>query len=61
MNHLFMVEMKNMIKDLRKEIVEKLEGIDKYRCLDCIGFCNFGEYPNCKSSVKKNAERMIKD
>lgn len=46
-------------KDLRKEIVEKLEGIDEYKCPDCIGFCNFGEYPYCKPSCQKNAERRL--
>jgi hypothetical protein len=24
------------------------------KCVDCIGFCNFGKYPNCKPTCKKD-------
>ena len=25
----------------------------KTKCPDCIGFCNFGKFPDCKPSVVK--------
>jgi hypothetical protein len=28
----------------------------KNKCPDCYGFCNFGEYPNCKPSVIEEFE-----
>ena len=31
----------------------------KNKCVDCIGFCNFGKYPICKPSVEKEFEDEI--
>ena len=40
-------------KDLRKEIIKALKKRDKvYKCPDCFGFCNFGEYPYCRDGKK---------
>lgn len=26
--------------------------LEKLRCSDCVGFCNFGKYPNCKNTIR---------
>ena len=47
-----------MAKDLRKKIIKALEKkpIKNDKCLDCVGFCNFGKYPYCKPTTKKWAD-----
>jgi hypothetical protein len=31
------------------------------KCTDCVGFCNFGEFPSCKPSVKKEFDKQKKN
>ena len=31
----------------------------KNKCIDCLGFCNFGKCPNCKPSVQKEIDEEI--